>query len=181
MLIALVSYVFALTIAHSPPSVFLPSTQDVHHRRRSPKRVVHPSRLPRVSPSLSLTRRNWWSTDHRPPDPRVPSSPHADSRCKSQQEYLLPPTYIGTLRVRCSQCKSYFTHPQPPPKAASGRGTPAPATGKRRGIGTDSNPIDMAYYDVLGLSATATTEEVKKAYRRLAIKLHPDKVRACRG
>jgi preprotein translocase subunit Sec63 len=28
----------------------------------------------------------------------------------------------------------------------------------------------MAYYDVLGLKADCTTEEVKKAYRRLAIK-----------
>jgi curved DNA-binding protein CbpA len=29
----------------------------------------------------------------------------------------------------------------------------------------------MAYYDVMGLGSQATTEEVKKAYRRLAIKV----------
>lgn len=124
----------------------------VNYRRRPPTGGLHPGRLSRVS--------------------RVHTS--TDGRCKSPQEYLLPPTYIGTLRIRCSQCRAYFAHPQPPPK--SGRSTPAAPPASKRRIGTDANPLDMAYYDVLGLGAGCTTEEVKKAYRRLAIKLHPDKV-----
>ncbi len=79
-----------------------------------------------------------------------------------------------------SDAKPYSPTPQPKPSAGSssssrptGTGTSAGTStfrgGGGRGIGRDKNPLDIAYYDVLGLESQCTLEDVRKAYRRLAI------------
>ncbi|GAA6059602.1 hypothetical protein JCM10212_005101 [Sporobolomyces blumeae] len=112
--------------------------------------------------------------------------------CQASLEYLPPassssstsstsgtttPTSTSTspeFEIECAKCaKTWGVKHQAKPNASAAGGSTK--TRKGRTIGSDERPLDTSYYDILGLPVTCTTDEVKKAYRRLAIKSHPDK------
>lgn len=51
---------------------------------------------------------------------------------------------------------------------------PGDATGTKTGA-TSQSPESENYYTILGVGEQASLEEIKKSYKRLALKHHPDK------
>ncbi|KAH9939664.1 DnaJ-domain-containing protein [Epithele typhae] len=124
--------------------------------------------------------------------PAVPHIPTSCPQCAAALEFPVPsppPRPGALLNVRCFQCGTVLTHAFYPAQVpaqyggtvgaaagASGSGAGGVAGQRRsRKIGTQEKPLEMKYYDLLGVPVDATADDIKKAYRRLAIKHHPDK------
>lgn len=104
---------------------------------------------------------------------REPTVPVTCPHCKTELEYLkisIPAN--ESFKISCARCARPFDGPSP---ASSSRGKQAAS---RRRIGTQTSPLDTAYYDILEVSVDADLDTIKKSYRKLALKHHPDKLSA---
>ncbi|KAH9461855.1 hypothetical protein KEM48_009691 [Puccinia striiformis f. sp. tritici PST-130] len=98
------------------------------------------------------------------------------AHCKAHLEYL-PPTSSNLSKnsylIQCQSCSKTFLPNSSAGATASSTRPAAKKSGRR--IGSDERPLETEYYEVLGLSPKATALEIKAAYRRMALKMHPDK------
>ncbi|KAM6499117.1 DnaJ domain containing protein [Amanita muscaria] len=138
-----------------------------------PSRPIHPhiqSKCPNRPCGASLE----YPVPFPPPLPGA----HVQIRCFSCQTVyetlFAPPSNPSATNHRPSSTSTpttTTTSPPPPPNANANS-----SSGKKsRLIGTQERPFETTYYDLLNVSPLATTDEIKKSYRRLAIQYHPDK------
>ncbi|SAM07082.1 hypothetical protein [Absidia glauca] len=111
--------------------------------------------------------------ESRKPEPYIKTT---CKDCLTPIEFLPTATHKNeTVEVKCWACNKVVTYDMDNTGTAlkNGKTNSKPRTTRKRG--TDENPVSTEYYDLLGIGVSATEDEIKKAYRKKAIRFHPDK------
>ncbi|CAO3595096.1 unnamed protein product [Absidia cylindrospora] len=110
--------------------------------------------------------------ESRKPEPYVKTT---CKECLTPIEFLPSASHKNEkVEVKCWACDKVVTYEM----NASGTALKGATTSKSkttRKRGTDESPVSTEYYDLLGIPVSATQDDIKKAYRKKAIRFHPDK------
>lgn len=124
--------------------------------------------------------RQRWQAPPPPPPPPSSSSPSEKREREGEREEgkgKRPPrrsspssSASGATPWYASSSKGEAEHDQRP---TSSRHAPPSAHGRR---GVEPTPARTTLYDTLAVPMTATTEEIRRAFKRLTLQCHPDKM-----
>ena len=103
-----------------------------------------------------------------PPDASVPAGMTAEEAMRDQRRKFQEARDAYERRRAAGAAPQYSVPPQ------QGQSRPPPHGARLPGLSAASRP-NRSHYEALGVDMSASHDDIRKAYKRLALRFHPDK------